>query len=1166
MTSAPLESLPGLLRSEPGLTRALGEPDARLAVVEVARPIAIAALANLSNRRPLVVACPTGTMAAQLADDLIQFVPEDDVALFPGWETLPFERVSPSVETMGQRLKVLWRLGNEDRAPKIIVAGVRALLQKLGPGSTTVEPIIIRPGIDVDPDRLAAQLVEFGYRREELVEHRGEFARRGAIFDVYPATADAPIRIDLWGDEVDRLTRFGVNDQRSTDDLESVTIFPARELMPTVDVRARAADLVAKEPWGREQWERLAEGAHFDGMESWLPWLIEDDRLITDVLPANAKVLLVEPRRMRDRALDLIAEEDDLARTLASTWARDPDKSFPRLHADPDALLAADPASGTNSFWSIDSTAESPDTPIVEASGWGPVAGDGSGLTDRLTQLIGNGFRVVVAADGSGSADRLHSLLLDQGLDFPIRKVTAAMAQSGDVLNLGPGGHIVVAPIHRGATLPNAKVSIVAESDLTGRRRAHRKARRQPKREGTTTFQDLKAGNYVVHHQHGVGQYDGMVKRAIGGVERDYLLISYKGGDKLYVPSDQIDTLRQYVGGEAPAMHKLGGSDFAKAKSRVKSEVRQIAQELVLLYQQRITAVGHAFAQDTPWQREMEEAFPFVETPDQRTAIAEIKADMERTHPMDRLVCGDVGFGKTEVAIRAAFKAIQDGKQVAVLAPTTLLATQHGNTFADRFAGYPIRVEVLSRFLTAAQAKKVIAQVKSGEVDCIIGTHRLLAADITFKDLGLLVVDEEQRFGVQHKEKMKRMKTNVDVLTLSATPIPRTLEMSLVGIRDLSLLQTPPAERQPILTFVGEYEERVAVEAIRRELLREGQVFWVHNRVRSIDTAAARLRQLVPDARIAVAHGQMDESTLETVVQDFWDGHYDVLVCTTIIESGIDMPSVNTLVVERSDLLGLGQMHQLRGRVGRSGQRAYAYLFYPPDKVLTEEAYERLRTIGESTELGSGFKIAMRDLEIRGAGSLLGESQSGHIAAVGYDLYCQMVTEAVSEMKGEPAKKAPAEIKLDVPTDSFLPTDYVAKEELRLEAYRRLAGVQTDAQVDDIRAEWEDRYGPLPEPAEALLQVGYLRAQCHRLGLRDIQISTSDAKLAPLELKLSETMRLRRLSKGAKYKEDLGQLVVPLPRRNPDGTKAEPSAYLVKFLRDLVEDDMVPGTTSSDNT
>ena len=408
-------------------------------------------------------------------------------------------------------------------------------------------------------------------------------------------------------------------------------------------------------------------------------------------------------------------------------------------------------------------------------------------------------------------------------------------------------------------------MAIVAESDLTGRRRAHRTVRKQ-KREGASTFEDLKTGNYVVHHQHGVGQYEGMVKRAIGGVERDYLLISYKGGDKLYVPSDQIDTLRQYVGGEAPTLHRLGGTDFAKTKSRVRSAVREIAQELVVLYQKRVNAEGHAFAQDTPWQHEMEEAFPYVETPDQRTAIDDIKRDMELAHPMDRLVCGDVGFGKTEVAIRAAFKAIQDGKQVAVLAPTTLLATQHGNTFADRFAGYPIRVEVLSRFLTAGQAKKVIEGVRTGEVDCVIGTHRLLADDVKFKDLGLLVVDEEQRFGVQHKETMKKMKTNVDVLTLSATPIPRTLEMSLVGIRDLSLLQTPPADRQPILTYVGEYDERVAVEAIRRELLREGQVFWVHNRVQSIETAASRLRQLVPEARIAVAHGQMDEGTLETVV------------------------------------------------------------------------------------------------------------------------------------------------------------------------------------------------------------------------------------------------------------------------------------------------------------
>jgi transcription-repair coupling factor (superfamily II helicase) len=1137
--TAPLGALPALLRDEPGLTRALGEPDARLAVVEVARPISIAALATLSSRRPLVVSCPTGTMAGQLADDLAQFLPPGDVVHFPGWETLPFERVSPSVETMGQRLDLLWRLRDPDRCPRVIVAGVRALLQKLGPGATSTEPIIVRLGAEVDPDALGRRLVEFGYRREELVEHRGEFARRGAIVDVFPSTADAPIRIDLWGDEVDRLTRFGVNDQRSTDDLDEVVIFPARELMPTADVRERAAGLVASEPWGREQWERLAEGAHFDGMESWLPWLVDDDRLLTDVLPSNAKVVLVEPRRMRDRALDLIAEEDDLARTLASTWARDPDKSFPRLHADPDTLLDA-----AGSFWSIDSTPESADTPLVEASGWGPVAGDGSGLTDRLIELIGRGFRVVVAADGTGSAQRLHDLLLNNGLDFPVVREGA---------DLPTGGSITVAPLHRGCTLPNAKVAIVAESDLTGRRRAHRTVRKQ-KRESASTFEDLKAGNYVVHHQHGVGKYEGMVKRAIGGVERDYLLISYKGGDKLYVPSDQIDTLRQYVGGEAPKLHKLGGSDFAKTKSKVRSAVREIAQELVVLYQKRVNAEGHSFAQDTPWQAEMEEAFPYVETPDQRTAIDDIKRDMELAHPMDRLLCGDVGFGKTEVAIRAAFKAIQDGKQVAVLAPTTLLATQHGNTFADRFAGFPIRVETLSRFLTAGQAKKVIEGVNTGEVDCVIGTHRLLANDVKFKDLGLLIVDEEQRFGVQHKETMKKMKTNVDVLTLSATPIPRTLEMSLVGIRDLSLLQTPPADRMPILTYVGEYDERVAIEAIRRELLREGQVFWVHNRVQSIETAASRLRQLVPEARIAIAHGQMDEGTLETVVQDFWDGNYDVLVCTTIIESGIDMPTVNTLVVERSDLLGLGQMHQLRGRVGRSGSRAYAYLFYPRDKVLTEEAYERLRTIGESTDLGSGFKIAMRDLEIRGAGNLLGESQSGHIAAVGYDLYCQMVTEAVSEMKGEPQPDAPAEIKLDVPTDAYLPTDYVEKEELRLEAYRRLAAVTSAAEVDDIRTEWEDRYGPLPEPAVALLHVGHLRAECHRLGINDIQISGSastggTAKLAPLELKLSETMRLRRISKGAKYKEDLGQLVVPLPRG------ADASTFLAGFLRDLVPAD-----------
>jgi transcription-repair coupling factor (superfamily II helicase) len=554
---------------------------------------------------------------------------------------------------------------------------------------------------------------------------------------------------------------------------------------------------------------------------------------------------------------------------------------------------------------------------------------------------------------------------------------------------------------------------------------------------------------------------------------------------------------------------------------------------------------GHAFAGDSPWQRELEEAFPYEETPDQLKAIVDVKSDMEEPVPMDRLVCGDVGFGKTEIAIRAAFKAVQDGKQVAVLVPTTLLAQQHYATFGERFVGYPIRVEVLSRFLTPGQAKQVVDGIADGTVDLVIGTHRLLSADVKFKRLGLLVVDEEQRFGVSHKELIKGLKTDVDVLTLTATPIPRTLEMSLTGIRDLTLLNTPPAERHPILTYVGEYDERAVAESIRRELLREGQVFFVHNRVQDIERVTAQLRELVPEARIAIAHGQMDEGTLERAVIDFWDGDYDVLVCTTIIESGIDMPTVNTLVVDRADLMGLGQLHQLRGRVGRAGQRAYAYLFFPPDRALTEEAYERLKTIGEHTELGSGFKIAMRDLEIRGAGNLLGADQSGHIAAVGYDLYVQMVTEAVAELKGE-EPRPPAEIKLDLPVDANLPKHYVAREELRLEAYRRLAAVTTEAEVDDIRAEWVDRYGPVPPQAEALLGVARLRAECVRTGVRELTVAKNVARLAPLVLRTSQTMRLARVAKGAVYKEDIAQVVVPVK------PGADPAAFLVDLLRQLV--------------
>jgi transcription-repair coupling factor (superfamily II helicase) len=641
-------------------------------------------------------------------------------------------------------------------------------------------------------------------------------------------------------------------------------------------------------------------------------------------------------------------------------------------------------------------------------------------------------------------------------------------------------------------------------------------------------FEDLKAGDYVVHDVHGIGVFEGMARRKLDGVERDFLQIRYADGN-LFLLSDQIDFVRQYVGGDAPQLNKMGGADFARVKQRVRNDLRVIAQELVVLYQRRLHTKGHAFSPDTTWQGEMEAAFPFVETPDQMQAINDVKADMEKPSPMDRLVCGDVGFGKTEVALRAVFKCVQDGKQAAVLVPTTLLASQHMSTFSERLKPYPIKVGMLSRFVTPAKAKRIVKDLASGELDVVIGTHRLLQENVRFKNLGLLVVDEEQRFGVQHKESIKMMSTSVDVLTMSATPIPRTLEMSLVGIRDMSLLNTPPADRQPIRTYVTAYDNRVAAEAIRRELLRDGQVFWVHNRVESIEERAEELRRLVPEARITFAHGQMDESLLEHTVIDFWDGKFDVLVCTTIIESGIDMPAVNTLVVEDAQRLGLGQLHQLRGRVGRAGQQAYAYLFHPRDQVLSEIAYERLKTIGESTDLGSGYKIARRDLELRGAGSLLGEQQSGRIAAVGYDLYCQMVSESVSEMKGEEPQR-PLELKIDLLVDAYLPHEYVDSEELRLDAYRKLALVIDDEALAALRDEWIDRFGPLPAQAEALLRIGRLRVLCHGAGLNRVVVQDQAVRLYPVVIDKSGEHRMETAIASSAYDRESQTLRLDVPR------------------------------------
>ncbi len=1152
------------------MARVVGASNATLAVSTPAQAFVLAGLLRLGTRRPVLVVTPTGAAADQLAHDLDAFTqgsPESlgsspdslegtgKVEVFPAWETLPFERVSPDVSTMGRRLRLLWQLGGASGTdgPGIVVAPIKAVLQRLGPWRSAARPVVVTKGDQIVVEELVGQLVAMGYRRESIVEHRGELAVRGGIVDVFPSTSDEPVRIDLWGDEVDRLTRFDVSDQRSIDDLAQIELFGCRELVVDGAMRERAAGLVGSAPWGRHQWDRLADGDQFDGMESWLPWLADSEELITDLLDDRALVVLVEPRRIRDRAGELLDEESALADALAGTWGLEAGDGAPRLHVTFDRLLTGTPAGAV----SLVPTAEGPDVPLVESRGWEPILGDGSKLAGQVSTLVGDGYSVVLCSSTAGGAERLSGILAEEKLSVPV----APDPSDGSVDLTAPGARIVVAAVDRGFVLPGARVAVLAESDVTGRRRPHRQARARA-RPVDGFFDDLAPGSYVVHRQHGVAKYGGMVTRTMGGSTRDYLLLEYRGADKLYLPTDQIDLLTPYAGGDSPTVSRLGGSEWQRARSKARAAVHEIAEELVALYRRRLQVPGHAFGPDTPWQAELESSFPFVETSDQLRAIDEVKADMERPQPMDRLVCGDVGFGKTEVAIRAVFKAVQDGFQAAVLVPTTLLASQHAQTFADRYAPFPVRVEMLSRFLTNAQAKAVLAGLADGSVDVVIGTHRLLGGDVSFKKLGLLVVDEEQRFGVSHKESIKALADGIDVLTLTASPIPRTLEMALTGIRDLSMVNTPPAARRPILTHVGEFEEAAASEAIRRELLREGQVFYVHNRVQDIEAVATRVRRMAPEARVAVAHGQMDEGSLEKVVFEFWEGGYDVLVCTTIIESGIDMPTVNTLVVDRADLLGLGQLHQLRGRVGRAGQRAYAYLFHPVDRVLSEQAYERLRTIGDHTELGSGFKIALRDLQIRGAGNLLGRDQSGHIAAIGYDLYVQLVAEAVSELKGEP-RPQPVELSLDLPDAAHLPSDYVEAEDVRLEAYRRLAAVRTVEQIDDVGSEWEDRFGPLPGPARALIDVARLRVECLRLGISDVSVTVpgrgqgglgssggrATVKLSPVTLPASAEVRLRRLASGATYQPDLHRLLVPMAMP-AHGSEFAP--LLVAFLAELV--------------
>ena len=1115
------------------LERVLGSPSESFYVPESTIPFLLGSLQEARSGGDIVAVVATRQKAFELYQDLKELIGPSGVRLLPSWETLPMERVSPSVETMGRRLKVLNEIAGRSprQGPRVVVASARAVCQLVGSSALDAGFLHLSVGQSRSLEEVMQWLADCGYRREYQAENRGEFAVRGSILDVFPSDQDLPIRADYLGDDIDRLFLYDPSDQLSIEPIDGVTLYPARELLLTSKVRERAALLLNELPYARSNWEKFSNGQFFDGMESWLPWIDLPSSRFGDLLGADARVIMFEPTRLRSRAADLLKEERSIADVLGATWMIPEDhESFPQLYGEMDTVFSA-----TRATLQFANTVQDPSIRIeVGTKAFDLASRDPEAIFAKLSSLRAQDYTVFLCASTPALAQRLSVTLREGGLDAA---TVQDQEQFDGVIEMRKSGVFVISSeLEQGALIPDLKIAIAGVGDLTNRRRSIKSSHsRHPSK--PQVFEALQVGGYVVHRLHGVGRFTGIVKREVAGVERDYLLIEYRAGDRLYIPTEQMESISPYLGGEVPSLSKLGGAEWQKTSSKVRRAVSRIAQELVVLYQKRLVTKGFAFSADSLWQREMEDLFPYDLTPDQGTAIAEVKADMESSRPMDRLICGDVGFGKTEIAIRAVFKAVQDGKQAAVLVPTTLLAQQHFQTFSDRFSGFPLRVEVISRFLSPSQSNAVLERVASGKADVVIGTHRLLSQDVSFYDLGLLVIDEEQHFGVTHKESIKKVKAGIDVLTLTATPIPRTLEMSLVGIRDMSLLTTPPLKRQPILTYVGEYDELAVSEAVRRELMREGQAFFVHNRVSDIDAVAQRLSHLVPEAKIAVAHGQMDENLLERTVVDFWEGRSDVLVCTTIIESGIDMPSVNTLVIDRADLMGLGQLHQLRGRIGRSGTRGYAYLFHPAETSLSEDAYERLKTIGENTELGSGIRIAKRDLEIRGAGSILGEDQSGHIAAVGYDLYVRMVEEAVRELKGESEELLP-EIKIEIPVGAVIPESYMSRTDVRLEAYRRLSLCTSDENIDLLGVEWADRFGPLPDGTLALLRLAKLRARAIRANVKEVIVAglgrsslvAPSVRLAPVELKASLQMRMNRVFPKGIYKGADKALVIPIAK------------------------------------
>ena len=1091
-----------------------------------------ARVADRTGKRVLLVT-PNDLKAAKAAEDAQQLLGQRAGCL-PGGE-IDLTRGASSHESAWRRLETLSRVTAGE--VKLLVTSMDALMQRMGDADMfRASTLRLSAGDVIQPTELMDRLTRMGYERVEMVEGKGQCAMRGAIIDCYPPAAVSGYRMEFFDDEVDSVRTFDCISQRSQEKIKTAIITPAIEVLFSRNACAPAAERMRRALDGRETQvvpetelfadlpplpddddeletifdqkvapkarkkaedaaraqelerrtslllqdaEQLEGGVPFRRIRAWLTVLSPESHTLLDWYQADA-VFLWQPDQLRERASErLMGFGEDLHGAMERGEAVLEQQNLLMRWDEVLSLLKPYPLAAMTEFLRSMGGVETKDAIDLGSKGIASYQGQMKVLAADCEKWRRDGNCVLLLSGGVARGKRLVQALGE--LNTP-----ATFMEECNNLILG---ETLVLPmtLSHGFVWPAAKLVLIADTDIYGA--GYRKAKsRRNAGEKIAAFTDLKVGDYVVHEDHGVGIYQGTVRLQSEGTYRDYLLIQYQGSDKLYVPVEQLERVQRYIGNpnQPPKLNKLGGGEWQKQKGKVKEGLKKLAFDLVQLYAQRSQRKGYAFSADTPWQREFEDHFPYELTPDQEQSVREITRDMESDRNMDRLLCGDVGYGKTEVSLRAAFKAVMDGKQVAILAPTTILAQQHYNTVVKRFHGFPVVADVISRFRTVKEQKDVLARLKNGQIDIVVGTHRLLAKDVQFKDLGLLIVDEEQRFGVAHKEVIKNMKNQVDVLTLSATPIPRTLHMSMVGIRDMSVLETPPEERLPVQTHVVDYSDAVVRDAILRELSRGGQVYFLYNRVQSIEQFYNRLRALVPEARIGVAHGQMKEHGLEDVMMDFYAGSYDVLLCTTIIESGLDVPTANTLIVFDADRFGLSQLYQLRGRVGRSNRQAYAYFTVRPEKMLSETAQQRLSAIREFTEFGAGFRIAMRDLEIRGAGNILGPEQHGHLATVGYDMYCKLIEETLHEVQGQDSAAKPLETRVDLKVDAYLPGDYVHDERQRMEMYKRIAAIQTQEDREDIEEELLDRFGESPAVVDALLDIAQLRALANTLGVMSV--------------------------------------------------------------------------------